>query len=144
MARASTARPSRSPCLSKTARVDVQLSRQLTQAVQRQKGTVWVGSQSHAIGETESLLSYADALCVPLLAGEMPLGALHVYRAGRLFTEREVRFCEVLAGYLAGALHVLRVRRTLEAENSRLRSHSPAADELVGSSKIMSSLRERI
>ncbi len=128
----------------KLARVDVQLSRQLTQAVQRQKGTVWVGSQSHAIGETESLLSYADALCVPLLAGEMPLGALHVYRAGRLFTEREVRFCEVLAGHAASVLNVLRVRRNLEAENSRLRSHSPLADEIIGKSDIMLSLRQKI
>ena len=126
------------------ARVDIHLSRQLTLAVERQGRAVWLGGQPDGCPESESLLAFADALCLPLLAGETPLGALHVYRAARLFTEREVRFCEVLAGYLAGALHVLRVRRTLEAENSRLRSHSPVADELVGTSKGMRSLRERI
>src|SRR5438132_5151287 len=41
----------------KLARVDVHLSRQLTQAVQRQRGTVWLGAQASAIEESESLLS---------------------------------------------------------------------------------------
>jgi two-component system response regulator HydG len=130
--------------LPKLARVDVHLSRQLTQAVQRQGRTVWLGAQSTVLEESESLLSYADALCVPLLAGETSLGALHVYRAGRLFTEREVRFCEVLAGHAAIVLNVLRARRNLEAENSRLRSHSPLADEIIGQSPVMQALRQKI
>ena len=130
--------------LPKLARVDVHLSRQLTEAVQRQGRTVWLGSQASPLEESESLLSFADALCVPLLGDETPLGALHVYRAGRMFTEREVRFCEVLTGHLASVLHVLRVRRHLEAENSRLRSHSPLADELIGRSETMLALRHKI
>jgi Nif-specific regulatory protein len=130
--------------LPKLARVDVHLSRQLTEAVQRQGRSVWLGCQPDAVHESESLLSYSDALCVPLHAGEMPLGALHVYKAGRLFTEREVHFCELLAGHLANSLQVLRARRTLEAENSRLRSHAPGTDELVGDSPAMCDLRQRI
>jgi Nif-specific regulatory protein len=130
--------------LPKLARVDIHLSRRLTKEVEKQGKTVWLGTQPDALAESESLLFCKDALCVPLLAGETPLGALHVYKSGKLFAEREVRFCEVLAGHLANSLHLLRVRRTLEAENSRLRHHSTVADQLIGSSPQMEALRQRI
>jgi len=130
--------------LPKMAHVDIHLSRQLTQEVQRLGRPVWLGSQPDAALDSESLMSFTDALCVPLLGGTTPLGALHVYKSGRLLMEREVRFCEVLAGHLANSLHLLRVQRTLQAENSRLRSHSPAADQLVGNSKALQALRQRI
>jgi two-component system, NtrC family, response regulator HydG len=125
-------------------RVDVQLSRQLTREVQKQGRSVWRGSQPDIAEDSESLLSFTDALCVPLLAGGTPLGALHVYKAACLFTERQVQFCEILGGHLANSLHLLRVQRTLEAENSRLRSHSSAAEELVGRSDCLEALRQRI
>jgi two-component system nitrogen regulation response regulator GlnG len=74
-----------------------------------------------------------------------PLGALHVYKSNRLFTEREVRFCEVLAGFLAGTLHVLRARRALEADNTRLRDHAAgASDILIGDSTAMKLIRQQI
>src|SRR5207244_6052869 len=78
-----------------SARVDVHLSRQLTQLVQRQGRAVWLGSQVDEIPESESLLSFKDALCLPLQAGETALGAVHVYKTGKLFTERNLRFCQI-------------------------------------------------
>ena len=126
------------------ARVDVHLSRKLTQLVQDQGRAVWLGARRELVSESESLLCFADALCVPLQVGETPLGALHVYRSGKAFQEREVRFCEILAGHLASTLHLLRVHRTLQAENSRLRSHLPGTDELVGTSAALQLLRQRI
>jgi transcriptional regulator with GAF, ATPase, and Fis domain len=126
------------------ARLDIPLSRHLTQAVQRQGKSVWLGIQPEMAQESESLMSYADALCLPLLAGDRPLGALHAYRTGRVFSEREVRFCEVLAGHLTNSLHVLRIQRTLAAENSRLRSQSLEADALIGKSPAMQNLRQLI
>jgi two-component system, NtrC family, response regulator HydG len=125
-------------------RVDIHLSRQLTQEVEKLGRSVWRGCQPDALADSESLLSFADALCVPLVASGAPLGALHVYKAARLLTEREIRFCEILAGHLASCLHLLRAQRSLKAENSRLRSHSPAAEELVGSGAVLESLRQRI
>jgi Nif-specific regulatory protein len=125
-------------------RVDVQLSRQLTREVVKQGRSVWRGSQPDIAEDSESLLSFTDALCVPLLAGGTPLGALHVYKSACLFTERQVQFCQILGGHLANSLHLLRVHRTLEAENSRLRSHSSAAEELIGSSASLEALRQRI
>jgi two-component system response regulator HydG len=128
------------------AHVDIHLSRKLTQLVQQEGRLVWVGARQDEVLESESLLSFHDAVCVPLRVGNERLGALHVYRAGeKFFSAREVQFCEVLAGYLAQSLHVLRWRRQLEAENLRLRGHLPlAGDELVGAGAAMMQLRQQI
>ena len=75
-------------------------------------------------------------------AGEA-VGAVHVYKTNALFGERDVHFCEALVGYLANSLHMLRARRTLEAENSRLRGHVTTADELVGDSPALEKLRDK-
>src|SRR5437764_1203365 len=90
--------------------------------------------------ELTALFHFLDALCVPLRARrlfpegapdtedpeeadqgprEPPFGALHAYKSNGTFGEREVRFCEVLAGCLANTLHGLRARRALEADYSR-------------------------
>jgi transcriptional regulator with GAF, ATPase, and Fis domain len=126
-------------------RVDIHLSRRLTQQVQREGKRIWLGSQVAQAEENESLLPFTDAVCVPLNAGKAPLGALHVYKSGKHFSDRDVRFCEGVAGYLANCLQVLRARRQLEAENLRLRSHGPAADEvLLGASAAMHKVRQQI
>jgi two-component system response regulator HydG len=124
--------------------IDAHLSRQLTQLVQKRGRSVWLGAGVEGL-ESESLASFQDAVCVPLRAEGAALGALHVYKMGRAFGEREVRFCEVLGGYLAKSLHVLRTRRSLAAENYRLRVHSPGAnDELIGEGPAMKQVRQHI
>jgi two-component system, NtrC family, response regulator HydG len=135
------------------AQVDTHLSRELTQKVLRDKRAVWLGaSRMHGL-DSDSLVAFRDAVGIPLRVGQAPtvdgasepLGALHVYKTNRLFSEREVRFCEVLAGCLAGTLHVLRARRALEADNSRLRDHAPGScDILIGDSPAMKQLRQQI
>jgi Nif-specific regulatory protein len=127
------------------ASVDTHLSRQLTRRVQQEGRPVWLSRHGTTSSGEDSLVSYADALCVPLLVDGVALGALHVYRHNAAFGERQVRFCEVLAGYLAGSLHILRSRRMLAAENSRLRGHGPAAgEELIGDSPALQKLREQV
>jgi two-component system response regulator HydG len=128
------------------AEVDAQLSRQLTRGVQETGRTVWLQAlaQDVGVGASESLACYVDALCVPLNAEGAPLGAVHVYKSNGAFTTRDVRFCEVLAGYAARSLTVLRMFRSLAAENSRLRQSTPVSDELIGSSPAMQNLRQRI
>lgn len=131
--------------LPETAQVDVHLSRMLTRRVQREGRPVWMGGDSAPTRPTsESLTPFSDALCLPLKAGSEPFGAIHVYKANSYFTERDARFCEALAGYLAHGLHVLKDRRKLEAENTRLRSHISTADDLLGDSPPMVNLRTRI
>lgn len=131
--------------LPETAQVDVHLSRMLTRRIQREGKPVWLGGDSSPTRPaSESLTPFSDALCLPLKSGTEPFGALHVYKANSHFTERDARFCEALAGYLAHGLQVLKERRKLEAENTRLRSHSSTADDLLGDSPAMVNLRARI
>ena len=107
------------------AAVDMRLSRRLTEQVRVTRKKAWLyGDDTPNLGE--SLQSLTDAICLPLTgsSGE-PFAALHVYRVGRGFTDREVRFLEVAAGFLAPTLEVHRHRRKLVAENSRLRQRGP-------------------
>jgi two-component system, NtrC family, response regulator HydG len=128
-----------------SAAVDVPLSRRLTQRAYQTGKTVWLFpdlTASHA--PTDSLSSFADALCIPLKSSGESFAALHVYRSGRAFLEQDVRFIEAIAGFLAHGLEIHRNRRKLEAENSRLRTHTPAADEIIGESAAVTHLRQQI
>ncbi|HEY7309434.1 MAG TPA: sigma 54-interacting transcriptional regulator [Gemmataceae bacterium] len=135
------------------AQVDTRLSQKLTQQVMRENRPIWVGAGRMRELDSDSLVAFRDAVGIPLRVGQAfptesageQLGALHVYKSTRRFSEREVRFCEVLAGCLAGTLHVLRARRALEADNSRLREHAAGlCDVLIGDSPAMKQLRQQI
>jgi Nif-specific regulatory protein len=126
------------------ARVDFTLSRQLTQRVQKDGKPVWLKAGNAEFEESDSLLPFQDAICVPLRAEGGPLGALHIYKSGRFFDERELRFCEVVAGYAANDLARLRRCRTLEAENSRLRGPGPASERIVGRGPAIQQLEQII
>jgi Nif-specific regulatory protein len=128
-----------------SAAIDVPLSRRLTAQAQALGKTIWLFpdlSASHP--PTDSLSAFADAICIPLKASGEPFATLHVYRSGRAFADRDVRFIEAVAGFLAHGLEILRTRRTLEAENSRLRIHTPAADDIIGGSTPVIHLRQQI
>ena len=65
----------------------VRLSEMLTELVCQQRHAVWIANQREA-NSSESLQHYADALCVPLIHGDVLRGAIHVYREqGPLPTE---------------------------------------------------------
>jgi two-component system response regulator HydG len=127
------------------AAVDIPLSRRLTQQAYQSGKTVWLFpdlTASHA--PTDSLSSFADALCIPMKSAGESFAALHIYRSGRAFLEQDVRFIEAVAGFLSHGLEIHRNRRTLEAENSRLRTHTPVADEIIGESSAVTHLRQQI
>ncbi len=139
--------------------VEPQLSRQLTELVQQSKHSVWLATRPSTDLDSQSLAGFRDAICVPLGATAVlalphaaqpkntliPLGALHVYKTSRPFTEREVQFCELLANALANNLRVLRERRVLEADTLRLRERAAVCgQELIGKSAVMERLRQQI
>lgn len=130
------------------ASVDTRLSRQLTERIRAGQKRVWLFGDVAGHGgvdPADSLSSFADAVCLPVAGpGGGPIAALHVYRSGRGFWERDVRFLEAVAGFLTPALETLRARRKLEAENSRLRGVAPVADELIGDSNAVMTLRGQI
>lgn len=128
-----------------SAAVDMPLSRRLTAQAQQHGKTIWLFpnlTASHP--PTDSLSAFADAICIPLKASGNPFAALHVYRSGRAFTDPDVRFIEAIGGFLAHGLEIHRNRRTLEAENYRLRIHAPAADDILGGSTAITQLRQQI
>ena len=128
-----------------SAAVDIPLSRRLTAQAQLHGATIWLFPDlTAAHPPTDSLSAFADAICIPLKASGNPFAALHAYRTGRAFTERDVRFIEAVAGFLAHGLEISRNRRTLEAENCRLRIHTPAADDILGGSSSVIHLRQQI
>ncbi len=131
--------------LPERAPVDAHLSRRLTERVRTTGKLVWLVGDGDAANPGDSLHSFTDAVCVPLAApaGEA-FAAVHLYRTGRRFTERDVRFLEVAARFLAPTLELHRTRRKLEAENSRLRHAAPVADELIGDSSAVMNLRVQI
>src|SRR6185312_10982210 len=117
-----------------TAEFDRSLSRQLTERVRAGGQAVWLKAGIADLDESESLMPFQDAICVPLMADDTPLGALHVYKSGCTFTEAHVRFCELIAGYAAAPLDRLRQCRSLRAENKRLRGRAPVSEEIIGNS----------
>jgi two-component system response regulator HydG len=125
--------------------VDVRLSKRLTERVRDSRKMVWLFGDSNASNPGDSLSSFTDAVCLPLTAhnGE-PFASIHVYRTGRGFADRDVRFLEAVSGFLAPTLEIHRTRRKLEAENTRLRGVAPVADELIGDSAAVTSLRQQI
>jgi two-component system response regulator HydG len=131
--------------LPETHRVNLRLSRHLNQKAQAEGKSVWLQAGPRPDQPTsESLLGFTDAMCLPLRAEGGVFGAIHVYKADQCFQERDLHFCEVLAGHLADSLRLLRLRRTLEAENSRLRSHAPVSEQIIGDSPAMQNLRQLI
>jgi len=131
--------------LPEQAPVDIVLSRQLIHHVQREGKTIWLKETlPGTIDQTESLMPFCDAICVPLRAEGAPFGALHVYRSTTAFTEREVRFCEMIASHMANVLARLRQFRSLEAENTRLRRRARLSEELIGDSSAIGQLRQLI
>jgi DNA-binding NtrC family response regulator len=129
--------------LPRQAQIDAHLSRQLTERMLQKNRPIWLAGEGD--DSPESLMAVKDAVCLPLPDRDgRPAGAIHVYKNGRAFSEREVRFCEVLTGFLGTCLQVLRARRQLEAENSRLRVHHSGDDVLIGDSPAIVKLRETI
>src|SRR5260370_25064637 len=128
-----------------THRVNLRLSRHLTQKAQAEGKCVWLQSGPRPDQPTsESLLGFTDAMCFPLRAEGGVFGAVHVYKADVCFGDRDLRFCEVLTGHLADSLRLLRLRRTLEAENSRLRRHAPVSEQIIGYSAAIQELGQLI
>jgi Nif-specific regulatory protein len=134
--------------LPEQANVDVHLSRHLTERVRAGRRIVWLHSDNATMNDSknnsDSLTAFRDAICLPLSANGETYAALHVYRTGAAFDERDVRYVEAVGGYLSRALDLHRNRRKLEAENNRLRASVPTADELIGDSTAMMTLRQQI
>lgn len=130
--------------------LDLVLSKTLTnEAVAREK-TVWLLQEQAGI-EADSLRSMKDAVCLlvkcksPGSDVENILGAVHLYNSRKFFNFKDVRFAEFLVNCLANSLHVLRLRRALEADNNRFKLIEEKGKELIiGSSRLIAKMKQEI
>jgi len=126
----------------------VKLSQSLTELVLRQGHAVWVANQPAAVKQTDSV-RFADAVCAPLVrkskGGERrTLGAIHVYLEDGRFRQSDFDFIIAVANLAVIALVRARSEVSLRSNYERLVQTSPGYDELIGESKGMKELKNKI
>jgi len=129
------------------AQADEHLARQLTRRVHRDHRLVWLAEDTACTLPTMSGMAgglYADALALPVKDGGKVYGALHLYKTGGYFSERDRKYAEAVAAFAGPLWRNLRARRVLEAEVARLKAAAPDADEIVGDSPTMVALRAEL
>ncbi len=126
----------------------VSLSKSLTELVLTQGHAVWVANQASGTKPSESC-TFADAVCAPLVhkddEGERrTLGAIHVYLQDGRFRQSDFDFIIAVANLAVIALVRARSETSLRSDFQRLLSSSPGYDELIGESRVMRDLKNKI
>lgn len=130
-------------CLPQENANPIHLSSSLTKAVCRQGQAVWLKTNSSdRIGD--SLTSFADAICVPLISEEKTVGAVHIYLRQGVFEPQDFEFAVSVANLLSVALVRARQQATLAAAHKRLVARSGDFDEMIGESRAMRDLKAKI
>jgi Nif-specific regulatory protein len=127
-----------------SASFDNAVSRYLTRRAQRDGKTIWLATDVADSRPMDTMREVTDAICVPVRSAGLAQGMLHAYRKIGYFTDRDVRFAEAMADFLAGCVRGLRHRQNLEVELARLRAHPPIVEDLIGDSSAMVQLRQEI
>jgi Nif-specific regulatory protein len=118
------------------------LSESLTEIVCHQGRAVWIDNSSAK--SSESLSHFADAICVPLIHSKNTLGAIHLYLEQGRFRQVDFDFTISLANIVVVALVRARQQTVLKFDNQRLKEKSGGSDELLGQSKPMLDLKDKI
>jgi len=126
----------------------VALSKSLTELVLTQGHAVWIANQTSGAKPSESC-TFADAVCAPLVYkdddGERrTLGAIHVYLQDGRFRQSDFDFIIAVANLAVIALVRARTGISLRSDFQRLLSSSPGYDELIGESRVMLELKNKI
>ena len=129
----------------------VALSRSLTELVLTQGHAVWIANQTSGspTAKPSESCTFADAVCAPLVhkngGGERrTLGAIHVYLHDGRFRQSDFDFIIAVANLAVIALVRARSETSLRSDFQRLLSSSPGYDELIGESRVMLDLKNKI
>jgi Nif-specific regulatory protein len=122
---------------------EVQLSESLTELVSGQTRAVWL-SEHTSKSISDSLQHYADAICVPLVRADALLGAIHLYMQHEHFRRNDFEVALSVANLLTLALTNARQFESLRADHARLVAKSAGFDELIGESKPMLQLKNKL
>lgn len=87
---------------------------------------------------------FADLICVPLVADETVIGAIHLYRQSRPFQDSVFELAVAISNIMVRALATANRHCLLAAQHSRLVQQSATFDELKGESQPMRELKVRI
>lgn len=119
----------------------LKLHRKLTDRVSREGKGIWVKDRWSGAGNEPA---FADAICIPLLAGKGVIGAIHLYREEGNFESHDFDFAISAGNLLSAALESTRAQASLSAEHQRLVERSADVQELLGDSTEMKRLKDRI
>ncbi len=119
------------------------LSDQLTDMVCKHSKAVWMKNETKT-GANGPMRHYADAICVPLIEGQKTIGAVHLYREKEVFQAFAFDFAIAAASILSAALVSARSAESLKIDHARIADKNAAFDELLGESKVMQELKERV
>lgn len=122
----------------------VRLSRQLTQRVVQDGEAIWIKERPEAMEGTTSSAQWSDAICVPMMSAETSVGVLHLYREQSRFQPADFEFAVAAGRLIAAALANVRKTRALQTEHQRLADRNAHSDELIGTSRPMIKLKEKI
>jgi transcriptional regulator with GAF, ATPase, and Fis domain len=117
----------------------LKLDPQLTQRVVRQKRAIRV---QHDTNHPKQ--QYADSICIPLVSDDQVIGAIHLYRDSKRFSDQHFQLAGALANIMARSLSRAVRHASLEAEHSRLSEKSAETLELIGDSEPIQQLRSKI
>jgi transcriptional regulator with GAF, ATPase, and Fis domain/pSer/pThr/pTyr-binding forkhead associated (FHA) protein len=119
----------------------LRLHRKLTERVSLEGKGIWVKEQW---AEKGSEPGFADAICIPLIAGNGVIGAIHLYREEGNFHANDFDFVISVGNLLSAALENSRAQASLSAEHQRLVERSADVQDLLGHSSEMQRLKDRI
>lgn len=122
----------------------VRLSRTLTKRVLKNQEAIWIKERPEIRGGTGVYDTWSDAICVPMPAGQTVLGVLHLYRRRSRFEAKDFDFTVAAGRLLAAALAKIRQAQSLQNDHQRLAESNAHGDELIGQSRPMLKLKERI
>ena len=120
------------------------LSSKLTELVSNKMTAIWANNENRKHEHEGSLKHFSDAICVPILQDQKTVGALHLYRETDRFESHHFEFTISVANILSLSLARTRSQEALQANHDRLIEKNADFDELLGESKPMKDLKERI
>ena len=117
----------------------LKLNEKLTERVVRDRKVLRIEHATSRHGE-----DFADSICIPLIRDEEAMGALHLYRLRRGFSDSHFQLASSVANIMVRTLERANHQAVIEADNRRLASASADSDELLGDSQPMQKLKSRI
>jgi transcriptional regulator with GAF, ATPase, and Fis domain len=117
----------------------LKLDPQLTQRVVKQKRAIRVQHDTNHPG-----LGYADSICIPLVSDDLVIGAIHLYRQSKRFSDQHYQLAGAVANIMVRSLARAVKHASLEAEHNRLSEKSAETTDLIGDSEPVRQLKSKI